>query len=318
MGGRRRSRKSIQSTVGNILPYKDIRSKRDIPYALEQIKKGPVTLVLIYADWCGHCHTYKPDYEKSINRPNCSVQRMSIQDEMVPHMNEALQKLNSNQNSIKVEGYPTVQLLDNKGTLVKEIPRESVPNVVDTAGDLANVADANAISQANAAQANAAQVNAAQANATQANANASNANASNANAANANAANANAANVIDTIPTAAEVNAAEAADALDATEVETKPVVKAPIEPTVSSYTPFGTYLKGGLFKDYDNMDHNGVHIFNESMKLIPKSIRMKSLKKHKHPHKKHRHHHSRKHHKHHKHPRRPLYGSRAYSRQHV
>ena len=310
MGGRRRSRKSIQSTVGNILPYKDIRSKRDIPYALEQIKKGPVTLVLIYADWCGHCHTYKPDYEKSINRPNCSVQRMSIQDEMVPHMNEALQKLNSNQNSIKVEGYPTVQLLDNKGTLVKEIPRESVPNVVDTAGDLATTADANAISQVNA-----------EANATQANAqaNAAQANAAQANAAQANAqANANAANVIDTIPTAAEVNAAEAADALDATEVKAKPVVKAPVEPTVSSYTPFGTYLKGGLFKDYDNMDHNAVHIFNESMKLIPKSMRIKSLKHKLHRHKKHRHHHSRKHHKHHKHPRRPLYGSRAYSRQHV
>lgn len=211
MGGRRRSRKSIQSTVGNILAYKDIRSKRDIPYALEQIKKGPVTIVLIYADWCGHCHTYKPDYEKSINSPNCSVQRMSIQDEMVPHMNEALQKLNSNQTSIKVEGYPTVQLLDNKGTLIKDVPRESVPKVVDTAGHLATTADANAISQVNAA------------------------NASNA---------ADAANVIDKIPSAAKANAVEAAN------VETKPIVKAPIEPKVSSYTPFGTYLKGGLFGD--------------------------------------------------------------------
>ena len=39
----------------------DVRSKKDIPEFEKILSKGPITIVLIYADWCGHCTNFKKD-----------------------------------------------------------------------------------------------------------------------------------------------------------------------------------------------------------------------------------------------------------------
>jgi hypothetical protein len=39
----------------------DVRSKADIPAFMDLFKKHPLVMVLIHADYCGHCQTYKKD-----------------------------------------------------------------------------------------------------------------------------------------------------------------------------------------------------------------------------------------------------------------
>ena len=37
----------------------DVRSPDSIPAFEDLISKGPMAIVLVYADWCGHCTKYK-------------------------------------------------------------------------------------------------------------------------------------------------------------------------------------------------------------------------------------------------------------------
>jgi thiol-disulfide isomerase/thioredoxin len=138
----KRSKKSrrhhkVQSTVGNILPPIDVRSPKDIPGFMKRVLSGPVTIVLVYADWCGHCVEFMPKFKTMIRSPDRTTQVASIESSMEKQVKEALQKNNSAVTPMNVDGYPTTLVMDKNGNSLKTIPRESLSTVLKEGGPLA-------------------------------------------------------------------------------------------------------------------------------------------------------------------------------------
>lgn len=102
----RKSKKSKKSSTrsvrGRILPPVDITNINDLNKLDERINAGPITLVFVYADWCGHCQKYKPNMEELEGMSNRSVQTVRIRDDVFPK---------SSINGAKIEGYPSLLLI---------------------------------------------------------------------------------------------------------------------------------------------------------------------------------------------------------------
>ena len=127
----RRSRRSLRSTVGKITPPLDVRSEDSISSLMKLVKKGPITIILVYADWCGHCHTYKPKFDEAAKNRKSPFQVASINDEMLNSVNERIKSMNKSAN-INVSGYPSVVSLNNKGEFVKDLSQDAAIKMLNT------------------------------------------------------------------------------------------------------------------------------------------------------------------------------------------
>jgi thioredoxin-like negative regulator of GroEL len=83
-------------------------------------------LVLVYADWCGHCQRYKPLWKKLSQDPNRSVNMAAVRDDMV-------NKTSLSQRATPVSSYPTVMLIGKNGKAVnfksqQGMESQSIPN----------------------------------------------------------------------------------------------------------------------------------------------------------------------------------------------
>lgn len=74
---------------------------------------GNHKLVLYYADWCGHCKVFKPEYAKLGSTQTIGASTVDIQMVNADSDKEAMKGVN-------VRGYPTVILYDPKGQVVEE------------------------------------------------------------------------------------------------------------------------------------------------------------------------------------------------------
>lgn len=91
-----------QTTVGKVNPI-DVRSKTDVGAFESLLGKGPLTIVLIYADWCGHCQTFKQNMWNEVSAmPNKKVNTASVHYDMVE---------NTSLKNAKIEGYPSLLLV---------------------------------------------------------------------------------------------------------------------------------------------------------------------------------------------------------------
>ena len=125
------------STAGNILSHLDVTTKNDIPALMKRIAKGPVTVILVYADWCGHCNTYKPEFNNFAKSPERTTQVVSINEKVLSPVNEMLLKNNANAGSLNPDGYPTVFIANKDASLISPIERASAGEVMKRAGPLA-------------------------------------------------------------------------------------------------------------------------------------------------------------------------------------
>lgn len=109
------------TTVGRIFPPIDVRNTNLIKEAIKRIIAGPITIIVFYADWCGHCTQFKPHFDAAARMPGRSIQAVKVNEKMVGHMNDAIRSMNSSASPLPVDAYPSAFLLDNKGNNITEI-----------------------------------------------------------------------------------------------------------------------------------------------------------------------------------------------------
>ena len=144
----RKSGRVRRSTAGKILPPLDVRSNKQLKEFEHRIKQGGLTIVLVWAPWCDHCHKFMPHFDAAAKSPDRSVQAVKVEETMLPAVNEILTRnINRSAKPLNVEGYPSLIVVDKKGNAVTAIEAvkntEVMTNVMNNAGPLAEEAGIN-------------------------------------------------------------------------------------------------------------------------------------------------------------------------------
>ena len=113
---RRTSRR--HSTSGKILSPLDVRSKNSLGEFKKRIKAGPITIIMVYADWCGHCHKMMPHFDAASASNGRSVQSIKLNETMMAEANSAINSINAKAKSIEVDGFPSIIAVDNQGNVI--------------------------------------------------------------------------------------------------------------------------------------------------------------------------------------------------------
>jgi thiol-disulfide isomerase/thioredoxin len=124
----KRAKSSPRSVMGRLMPPVDIREENQLDELQKRIAEGPLTLVLVYADWCGHCQSFKPKMEELEKCQGRSVQTARIRDDMFPK---------STLSNTKIEGYPTLMLVKKNGEAASfKSDSGSITNAIPDHGDM--------------------------------------------------------------------------------------------------------------------------------------------------------------------------------------
>jgi thiol-disulfide isomerase/thioredoxin len=105
----------------------DVNADEHLP-ALDTLrKKHAIIFVNVYADWCGHCHTYKPMLEEFANIPGRKMPMVRINEKVLAKTAAAAAKL---------KGFPSNVLMGRDGSFAEFKDEEgelthAVPNMRD-------------------------------------------------------------------------------------------------------------------------------------------------------------------------------------------
>ncbi len=108
----------------------NVRNEAEADNALEIMKKSPITIVLVFANWCPHCHSYMETWNKLKQLPNRApmVEMDAASEE--PGAKEAVQEFLSSIKGpdgapMEVNAYPTVLSVKNKQGSLNAEPVEN-------------------------------------------------------------------------------------------------------------------------------------------------------------------------------------------------
>jgi thiol-disulfide isomerase/thioredoxin len=122
----RKSRKSA-SPNNNL----NVTSSAQFGQLTQLLGKNPIVLVFVYADWCGHCQHFKPEWKNLTATPNRNMAMVSIRDDAFPKS-----PLN---NLVTPEGYPTVAVVSKANDVSVNLPTRDptvLKNIVTSANTL--------------------------------------------------------------------------------------------------------------------------------------------------------------------------------------
>ena len=92
----------------------DVRSDKDIGEFENTLTTGPITLILVYADWCGHCKTYKKDiWSNIVNWRKEQVENGIPMNQLASLHYDQLPK--TSQRNVNLDGYPSVLVVGKDG-----------------------------------------------------------------------------------------------------------------------------------------------------------------------------------------------------------
>ena len=117
----------MKSQMGKIMKPLTVRNHGDISKAIQRIMAGPITLVVVTAEWCGHCQELKPKYDNIMANSHHTIQNVAVDETMSQEFNDALTKSIPSAKPLEVSGFPSLLLVDSKGVV-----KDTVPNKVET------------------------------------------------------------------------------------------------------------------------------------------------------------------------------------------
>jgi thiol-disulfide isomerase/thioredoxin len=109
------------TTAGKIFPLLNVRSSNQLHHIKKYLNQGLVIVLVIVADWCGHCQNLKPHIEAAAKLPQRNVQLITVRDDMLSGYNKTVNSFNRSASPISVDGYPSVILVSPNGNKLSEI-----------------------------------------------------------------------------------------------------------------------------------------------------------------------------------------------------
>jgi thiol-disulfide isomerase/thioredoxin len=89
---------------------------------LKRIKEGPITIMIVYADWCGHCHDALPRFKEAANSQGRTGQAIAMNETMMNHASAALQRsVNNESKGVTASAFPTVLIVDKNANVITEV-----------------------------------------------------------------------------------------------------------------------------------------------------------------------------------------------------
>ena len=99
---KKRSRKA-KVVKGRLTSPVDVRSRDSVPAFEKLLEKGPLTIVLVYADWCGACNRFKENTWNHVTKMgNRTMNISSVREDMLPETSLA---------NSKISHYPSLLLV---------------------------------------------------------------------------------------------------------------------------------------------------------------------------------------------------------------
>lgn len=106
---------SIQTfdNKGQLLTVDDNLEQNDYN---KQLSNGNNSFILFYADWCGHCHKFKPTWNTNEKKYKDKYNFIKINGDLLNDMNKMPDKIKElvDNKKIVVNGFPTIIYLNNK------------------------------------------------------------------------------------------------------------------------------------------------------------------------------------------------------------
>jgi thiol-disulfide isomerase/thioredoxin len=139
---RKTVRRHKKSTSGKIKVPLDVRSEKDLLPLKKLLQKKPLTIILVYATWCPHCHTMMPHFDEAAKSPKNTVSAVKINETMLNSVNNFVKKnVNKDAEPISVKGYPSIILVNKKAEKVTDLEpvrdTDVMKKVMEESGNLA-------------------------------------------------------------------------------------------------------------------------------------------------------------------------------------